>query len=122
MRYDIVVRVDEAGAEGDFDEGRELRSLARWLRDDDAIRTTAIVELRSAPTPSGAMGNVFDAVQLTADSGFQLANLALAYVTWRAGRRRPPAVTIEHEGVRVELDTADPDEVARLLAALRQDR
>ncbi|MET9730290.1 hypothetical protein ABZZ79_06345 [Streptomyces sp. NPDC006458] len=110
-----------SGPDAEPDGDRALRSLARWLRDDDAIRTEAIVELQQAPPPPGAMGSAFDVIQLSVEAGFQLANLALAYVTWRSTRSRPPTVTVEHEGMRVELNTADPEEIVRLLARLRRE-
>ncbi|MFG3039874.1 hypothetical protein ACGFYZ_23560 [Streptomyces sp. NPDC048330] len=103
------------------DVDRESRSLARWLRDDDAIRTSALVKLTQAPPRPGEMGGAFDVVQLVVDSGFQLGNLALAYAAWRGSRSRPSAVTVEHRGRRVTLDTTDPEEIARILAALGED-
>ncbi|MFE2016211.1 hypothetical protein ACFW9C_36825, partial [Streptomyces sp. NPDC059491] len=60
---------DVGGAVGEYgirvigeaqDVDRESRSLARWLRDDDAIRTSALVKLTQAPPRPGEMGGAFD--------------------------------------------------------------
>ncbi|MFI8100838.1 hypothetical protein [Streptomyces sp. NPDC086023] len=96
----------------------ELRSLHQWLLDNPEIRRQAGIELGGEPGPAGSMGGPLEYVQLVMDSGFGLANLALAVVTWRSTRPRPPAVTFERDGVTVTLTGEDPEAAARLLEAL----
>jgi hypothetical protein len=65
------------------------------------------------------MGTAFEVLQLVVDSGFQAANLALAYAAWRTTRLRKPQVTIEHRGVTVTLDGAEADTVEAIVRVLR---
>ncbi|MFC8660824.1 hypothetical protein [Streptomyces sp. NPDC057199] len=118
--YKIRVLVDRNGTGSEYSDEHALRSFAHWLRDDDAIRSSALIDLRHAPPRLGEMGGGFDLIQLSVDSGFQLANLALAYVTWRATRSRPSTITVEHGNTRITLDSADPELAERLVATLRQ--
>lgn len=76
------------------------------------------MELRGDQPVPGRMGSVFDVVQLVLDSGFQLANLAVARTAWRATRPAPPEITFERDGVKVTLSGQDPETAARLLAEL----
>ncbi len=102
------------------DADQELSSLYAWLCDEPEIRQYARVSMVAAePEPSG-MGAAFDVIQLVVDSGFQAANLALAYSAWRATRRRHPQVTIERDGtVEITLDYAGPDAVDVIVRALK---
>ncbi|MFD0689991.1 effector-associated constant component EACC1 [Actinomadura fibrosa] len=97
----------------------ELRSFREWLRDEPDVRRHAIVTLdASEPAEPGEMGGALDVVKLVIDTDFQLLNLGLAYLSWRSSRPRPAAVTIERDGVKITLDEADPEAVARLLRTL----
>jgi adenosine deaminase len=98
--------------------GEDLRRLTQWLRDDELVGDEAHVALSSAPSSPADMGTAFDAIQLTVDSGFQVANLVLAIAVWRGSRSNPPTVAIERNGTRVTVDSDDPAIVARIAAAL----
>ncbi|MFE2042319.1 hypothetical protein ACFXAZ_15565 [Streptomyces sp. NPDC059477] len=100
------------------DTEAELRSLYLWLSDDPYIRRNARLELGGDRPAPGTMGSALDVLQLALDSGFQLTNLALAWMTWRATRPRPPEITIERDGTRITLSGQDAETAARLLAAL----
>ncbi|MDQ0794980.1 hypothetical protein [Streptomyces sp. B1I3] len=110
VEYQVVI-------EGRF-VGEDLRRLTQWLRDDELVGDEADVVLSSAPSSPGDMGAAFDAIQLTVDSGFQVANLVLAIAVWRSSRSKPPTVAIERNGTRVTVDSDDPAVVARIAAAL----
>lgn len=96
----------------------ELASLYAWLRDEPYIRQHAQLSLLSAKHKPADMGTGFDVLQLIVDSGFQAANLALAYAAWRRTRPRPPKVTIEHNGVTVTLDASESDTVEAIVQIL----
>lgn len=110
--HDYGIKVD--GETG----GEELRQLLQWLRDDEYVGEEAALTLAAAPAPPGAMGAAFDVIQLSVDSGFQVANMVLAITLWRRGRAKPPTVTIERNGVRVDVISDDPVVVAQVVSAL----
>jgi len=118
--YTIRVMEGRSGTGSALSDEHALRSFARWLRDDNAIRASALIDLRPSPAGPGEMGGGLDLIQLSVDSGFQLANLALAYVTWRGTRPRPSTITVEHRGVRITLDSADAEVAERLVTSLQQ--
>ncbi|MGW7410377.1 effector-associated constant component EACC1 [Streptomyces sp. NPDC054833] len=95
----------------------ELRRLTQWLRGDEFVGETARVSLPVAPPGAGQMGSAFDVIRLAVDSGFQVANLALAIAAWRRSRPSPPVVAIEHDGTRVEITSSDPEVIAHVVAA-----
>ncbi|MFE2163707.1 hypothetical protein ACFXB3_01275 [Streptomyces sp. NPDC059447] len=98
--------------------GEDLRRLAQWLRDDEYVGEAGALSFEAGPPVEGAMGAAFELIQFCVDSGFQTANLILAVTLWRSTRSVPPTVTIERDGVRIEVHSADPDTVARLAARL----
>lgn len=108
----IRVRTDNGEA--------ELRSFAQWLRDEPDVRRHAVISLEAAEVGEGEMGGALDVVKLVIDTNFQILNFGLAYIAWRATRPKAPAVTIERDGVKVTLDDADPEVVARLLRELEE--
>ena len=67
------------------------------------------------------MGGALEAIKLVADEGFQMANFALALVSWRATRSKRPKVTIKQGGVEITLAEADPEAVRKIIAALSSD-
>jgi Effector Associated Constant Component 1 len=99
--------------------GEELRSFQEWLREEPEVRRHAVISLEAAePAGAGEMGGALDVVKLVIDTGFQILNFGLAYVSWRASRPRPIAVTVERDGVKITLDDSDPEVIARLVRAL----
>jgi hypothetical protein len=108
----MAIRISFEENEGE----KNLQSLANWLRDEPALRHHAKITLESAPPLPGHLGVPFEAIQLAIDSGFSLANLAIAFSTWRRSRPQAPTPTIIVNGV-VMLDGAelDPGKIAQQL-------
>jgi hypothetical protein len=99
-------------------DSRSLQQLAAWLRGDEQVGDHATVDLEAAPLEEGDMGSAFDAVKVVLDEGFQLANLVLAVAAWRRTSPAKPGVVIERNGIRVTVDTDDPEKIAQIAAAL----
>ncbi|WP_435220565.1 effector-associated constant component EACC1 [Streptomyces sp. Tue6028] len=97
---------------------RSLQQLAEWLRGDEQVGDHAEVDLVAAPVGESDMGSAFDAVQVVMDEGFQLANFILAIATWRRTAPAKPGVVIERNGIRVTVDTDDPEKIAQIAEAL----
>lgn len=103
---------------GDAEE--ELQSLLRWLQDDPDVRQHALLSIIVAEPREGEMGGAAEAVKLVLDEGFQVANFAVALLSWRATRRSRPALTIERSGITVNVDDADPEMIDKILSALEK--
>lgn len=88
------------------DNREAAASLHRWLTNDQYISANAQVSIsRSGPD---AMGVSVEVIQLILDSGFSLANLALALVKWRGGSDGPQVTVVtEVAGVEKELSPDD---------------
>jgi hypothetical protein len=117
MGVRVAVHVHMSGDEAEH----ELRSLYAWLQDQSDVRQHALVTLVSTEPTPGEMGGILDSIKLVMDEGFQAVNFALAYASWRATRIKRPQVTIKNKGVEVTLANDDPDEVAKIVAALKSD-
>lgn len=101
------------------DSEQELASLYAWLGDESAVRQHADISLVMAQPRPSDMGAAFEVIQLMTDSGFQAANLALAYAAWRATRPARPCVTIEiNDAQNFVLDDHDPHIVDLITKAL----
>lgn len=110
----MAIRIRMSGPSAESD----LASLCAWLRDEPDIRKHAEMSLLGPEPGPGDMGTAFDVLQLIVDSGFQAANLALAYAAWRATRPRRPRVTIERDGVTVTLDGSESSTVEAIIQIL----
>jgi Effector Associated Constant Component 1 len=101
------------------DSERELASLYAWLGDEQSVRQYARISMAAGEQGPSDMGAAFDAIQLVVNSGFQAANLALAYAAWRGTRPSRPQVTIEIDGTgAVSLNDDDPDIVEAIVRVL----
>jgi Effector Associated Constant Component 1 len=67
------------------------------------------------------MGGGLEAIKLVVDEGFQVANFAIALLSWRATRSKRPEVTIKRGGVELSLAKADPEAIEEIVAALSPD-
>lgn len=91
----ISAALDSTGTEDD------LRSLLRWLREDEALGVR--VHVGGAPPPPGVMGAGFDVLQFAVSSGLATAALVVSVLQWQTSRRRAPAVTLRRGEVEVLL-------------------
>ncbi|MFI0729888.1 hypothetical protein ACH4S9_12750 [Streptomyces sp. NPDC021225] len=112
-QVEIGFRFDE----GD-DEGEALRSLYRHLYRDDSLERTSTVELREAPPLEGAMGGVWDTVNIVLTHATALSGLAVSVAAWRQSRPSTPPLNAQSNGTTVTVQTDDPEAVRRLLEAL----
>jgi len=87
---------------GAVDTEDELRSLLRWLREDETLDVHGRIGADSAPA-AGHMGVGFDLLQLTVGSGLSAASLVVSVLQWQAARRQAPAVTLRRGDVEVVL-------------------
>lgn len=86
----------------DPDNKRAHNSLHNWLNSNQYIRDNA--ELRLPDSAPEGMGSEFDVIQLVLRSGFDLANLALAFAEWRDKSRETAApIAIQSNGRTTEL-------------------
>ncbi|MET9960179.1 hypothetical protein ABZ128_14215 [Streptomyces sp. NPDC006326] len=127
---EYALRVDPVRP-GDGPEA-ELRSLLRWLKEDEALGrdVRAVIGSDGPPPPSAPdpappatpMGSPgFDVLQLAVGSGLSAASLVFSVLQWQASRRRAPALTVTRAGYEVRLtgDAAeDPEVLRRIVAAL----
>ena len=98
----------------DPDNKRALNSLHNWLNNNQYIKENAQLKLPDS-APEG-MGPELDVIQLVLSSGFDLANLALAFAEWRDKSRGTAApIDVRANGRTTELsldDMADPGDEA----------
>ena len=106
------------GALGD-DAQEALQSLQTWLVDDRDVAINAkIVPIESRSEP-GSMTSDIEAISLIVSSAFNLANLTLAYLTWRSAQVAPPApvrITVNAQSIVVS-DTS-PETAACITSLL----
>ncbi|GAA3138825.1 hypothetical protein ACFQ0X_35920 [Streptomyces rectiviolaceus] len=97
---DLMVAV--SGDEADTEE--ELRSLARWLHEDESLAGQLRGRVGAAtPAPADHMGTGFDVLQLALGSTLSTAALVVSVLQWQLSRRRAPALVLSRGDVRVEL-------------------
>ena len=98
-------------------DGEHLRSLQRWLlRDPDMAGAT--FALRGRHEQPGAMGVGLDLIDVVVSNSVGLGGLILAVANWRRSRANAPSVLVEHQGVTVTVNGADPRQVERLVNRL----
>ena len=79
-----------------------VRSLAAWLREDPAVARDVTVRLGAEQARAGEQGAAFDAIQLIFTDAVSLANVVIAYGTWRSTRTARLRAVFERGGHRVE--------------------
>jgi Effector Associated Constant Component 1/Caspase domain len=90
----------------DPDNKRARNSLHNWLNNNQYIKENAQLKLPDS-APEG-MGPEFDVIQLVLGSGFNLANLALAFAEWRDKSRETAApIVVQANGRTTELSLDD---------------
>jgi Effector Associated Constant Component 1 len=112
----LSVPAESSGDErsGDEQSGDELRSLLRWLRDDEDLRA-ARISARSAQPAPGEMGHGLDLVQVLLEPDGLASALATAVVTavvtWLSTRRRKVKVRLRHGDREIEVEAAGPGNI-----------
>jgi Effector Associated Constant Component 1/Caspase domain len=90
----------------DPDNKRAHNSLHNWLNNNQYIKENAQLKLPDS-APDG-MGPEFDTIQLVLSSGFDLANLALAFAEWRdKSREKAAPIAVHASGRTTELSLDD---------------
>lgn len=114
----VAATGDEVDAED------ELRSLARWLNEDEALGGHLRARLgATAPAPAGHMGAGFDVLQLAVGSTLSTAALVVSVLQWQLSRRRAPALVLSRGDVRVELTqeaARDEETLRRVMEVLER--
>lgn len=106
------------GARGEHAQ-EVLMSLYEWFLDDPDVARHAKIDLVEAVPESGAMAGDIETISLIVSSAFNLANLALVYVTWRSSEAAPPVpLEITANGVRIVVEDASRETADRITAAL----
>jgi Effector Associated Constant Component 1 len=96
----------------------ELRRLANWLRDEDALRGR--VKLVDHPIAAGEMGGALDAVEVVLTSGTASA-LVTSLFTWLIQRRKNGKVRLKiRAGNRtVDLTCGSADDAQALIDSIK---
>jgi hypothetical protein len=117
---EIEIAVPEDGTAADGAE--ELRSLLRWLRQDETLgRAVQGTMGQAGERIPGAMGTGFDVLQLVLGSALSGGSLAVSVLQWRDARRVRPALRIRRGEVVLEVpagsqvDQRTAEAIARLL-------
>lgn len=103
----VEVRVGE--------EQAELRSLYRWLREDEDLRSARIGLSGTDPAP-GEMGSALEVIEVLLANAWSAASLAVAVAAWRQSRPRAGGVTVRIGQAEVRISGGDEEEVRRLVA------
>ncbi|MER6995799.1 hypothetical protein [Streptomyces sp. NPDC000410] len=117
---DILVGVDDSGR-GDGAE-EELRSLLRWVNEDESLVHDVRGRIAPGPPPApGTMGTGFEVLQFALATGLSTAALVVSVLQWQIARRGTPDVILRRGEVEVRLtrraarDAATVSRVAALL-------
>lgn len=110
------------------DDDAELRSLLRWIRDEDELRGVARADLVAAPPTPGEMGGSLEAIKLVIDSSAQLTTVAVAVGGWWKNRRgakaapmsNPVDLVIERDGSRISVSGATLEEATGALEEIKK--
>ncbi|MFC0546681.1 effector-associated constant component EACC1 [Kutzneria chonburiensis] len=98
---------------------QELRSLARWLRDEDDLRGR--VSLADRPIAAGEMGGVLDSVVVVLTSA-TAGQLVKSVFGWLGQRRHASAVVLKARnarGAEIELKCGSAADASVVLGDLR---
>ncbi|MCQ4206821.1 effector-associated constant component EACC1 [Streptomyces longispororuber] len=100
---DVFVQVTPDGQDADSEDA--LRSLRRWLHEDETLTGEVRVEVAATEPPvAGHMGaSGFDILQLALGSGLSTAALAVSVLQWQLARHRPPALVLSRGALKVEV-------------------
>ncbi|MEU7577752.1 hypothetical protein AB0B50_09155 [Streptomyces sp. NPDC041068] len=117
---DVCVRLAADGPGEDTEDA--LRSLLRWLHEDETLTGSVRGEVAASAAPvAGHMGaGGFDILQLALGSGLSTASLVVSLLQWQLARRRAPSLVLSRGELRVEVtpDGAHDAETLRRVVEL----
>ncbi|MGR3933232.1 effector-associated constant component EACC1 [Streptomyces sp. BRA346] len=108
---------------GDFDA---LASLHQWMAQDIGANNRISLHKSEARPSRGEMSGGFETITAITDQLISLANLALAYLTWRIASRATPdgttslQVRIEVNGANIEIASMTDDQLRELVERLNR--
>jgi len=102
------------------ESGSELRSLVRWLRDDEDMRGVRF-ELKNAAMKPGDMGPTPELIQAVLQPQGILVALAGVLGTWIGARRRATKIHVRVDSKEVEIDGTKIDNPQQVAAQLLRD-
>lgn len=112
----IVIRVES-------EAGVETRALYRALHGDPDLRRTVTLSVRDGDTPSdGDLGLASDVILALVNGSAALGALVVSIAAWRDGRRTAWTVSLEEDGLRVELRGSSKEELERVIRTLEGPR
>ncbi|ASQ93024.1 hypothetical protein [Streptomyces sp. 11-1-2] len=118
---EIDVRVAAGDGPNAVECEDELRSLLRWLGEDESLGRLRGQVAGDGPPAPGTMGTGFDVLQLTIGSGLSSAALIVSILQWRDARRTRPVLTLRRGAVEVDIPVdmaADPETVRGIVELL----
>jgi hypothetical protein len=104
----VQLRFEEDGSEW-------LESLFAWIDADERLGMGTKIELQALPRV-GTQGSAFDVINATIGDGVSLAGLAISFATWRRQNAKAPSITIERDGLRIEVSDATEETIERIIA------
>ncbi|WP_244360813.1 effector-associated constant component EACC1 [Microbispora triticiradicis] len=112
----VLIRV-EAGT------GAETRALYRALRHDPDLSRLAKLSTREGDPPAAdELGPGLDTILAVVDGAGALGALLVSIAAWRDGRSTKWTVSVERDGVRIELQGSSREELERVVRALEGPR
>ncbi|MFI7707923.1 hypothetical protein [Nonomuraea sp. NPDC049480] len=105
-----------------MDNDEDLRELFSWIRDDSYLRANSGIGMTRVEQAPDAMGASFEAIKIVIESGFALANLAIAIATYRQARRSREPLTITYNEVTITMPASEAADGEAVLAALEKAR
>ncbi len=113
---------DGAPPGGGLDREDELRSLRRWLDEDESLDGALHTRLASGTrTRPGEMGTIIDVLSLAIGSGLSSGALAVSLLQWRDARRTRRTVVLRRGEIEIEIPATGPRDdgaLARVIAGL----
>ncbi|WP_051874280.1 effector-associated constant component EACC1 [Streptomyces exfoliatus] len=103
----------------DPEDSTDLRDFYRWLGDEEEAPGT--IRLASEPV-AGSMSGGLDVIDVVLTHAVGLANLTVAYATWRKARRSRAALTFTRasDGLTVTVEEGSEEAVQQLLRAFSE--
>ncbi|MGH4030569.1 effector-associated constant component EACC1 [Actinomycetota bacterium Odt1-20B] len=120
---DVFVELAPTGRGADTEDA--LRSLLRWLHEDETLDGAVRGRLadRAAPVPGHMGAGGFDILQLALGSGLSTAALVVSVLQWQLARHRAPALVLSRGELQVQVTpegARDAETLRRVVELLDQ--